>query len=239
MRHGRHDLRSRNSVKLPADFTFDTARQPTLALATVQERSEAPTHQPLISQWESRFARMLPSNRLSGLLVAVAAGQRDAFKDLYHASAPKLFGLILRIVRDRAIAEEIAQETFVAIWENAPRFDPQKGSAIAWLCTIARHRALDYVRRKTLAVSGKPVEEHAIADSAKTPLQEAESREGLMRLNECLDKLDPQHAVAIRRAYLDGASRAELAEEFGVPVNTVKTWLHRNLLKLRDCLEDE
>lgn len=176
---------------------------------------------------------------LSGLLEAVAAGNRQAFSELYAATSPKLFGVIIRIVRQREIAEEVLQEVFVAIWKKSAGFDREKGSAITWMCTVARNRALDHVRRVQLVLSDKPIEEHTIADGTSSPLSQTQLNNELRRLEDCLDQLDGAHASAIRLAYLDGASREELSERFGVPVGTIKTWLRRNLIKLRVCLEHE
>lgn len=176
---------------------------------------------------------------LSGLLEAVASGDRRAFSDLYVATSPKLFGVIIRIVRQRMIAEEVLQEAYVAIWKKADGFDREKGSAISWMCTVARNRALDNVRRAQLVISDRPVEEHNIADGTRSPLAQTLLRDDLDRLDDCLEQLDAAHASAIRFAYLDGASREELSERFGVPVGTIKTWLRRNLIKLKDCLGNE
>ena len=173
---------------------------------------------------------------LTGLMSRVASGDRQAFADLYRATSVKLFGVVLRILKRRELAEEILQEVYLRIWDNAGSFDRSRASPITWMATIARNRALDEVRKRQLDVAPVDVGELEIAASDKLPSEQAELNEELRRLEACLDRLDPDRKDAIKRAYLDGASRKELAERYDQPVGTIKTWLHRGLKQLKECL---
>ena len=178
------------------------------------------------------------SQTLAAWIAAAARGDRVAFKALYDATAPKLFGLLMRISRDRATAEEILQEAYLRIWRSASSYSPESGPPIAWMASIARHRAIDVLRQKTEVLIG-PDEEGADW-FARIP--EGRDREGEIAdvdaLRHCLGRLEETQRGCILLAYYEGYSREELAERFDRPVNTIKTWLHRGLAALRGCLED-
>ena len=122
------------------------------------------------------------------------------------------------------------------IWEKAGDFDPAKGSPLAWMATIARNRALDEVRRVRPASLEDMPEGFEPAASPVDPLASRERSEGLTALLACLGKLDEEKRSAVLLAYYHGASREALSKRFGRPVPTIKTWLHRSLAQLRDCL---
>lgn len=174
---------------------------------------------------------------LEPLLAAAAAGDRAAFRALYEAFAPKLFGVVLRICRDRPMAEDAVQETFVEIWRKASAFDPARGSAGAWMATIARNRAIDLVRRRGRAPgwdAGDPDEAFALLAD---PRQRADGGAEAMTLAACLGRLAETPRRMLLLAYVEGLSREELSARFDAPVNTVKTWLRRGLIALRACLD--
>lgn len=174
---------------------------------------------------------------LADLLARVARADRPAFEALYRATSAKLFGVILRILHDRALAEDVLQEAFVRIWENASRFDPSRASPITWMAVIARNRAIDEARRRTPRRGDDNGALDRVVDPTPSPARQAEDREALARLQRCLDGLDGERAAMIRLAYLDGLSRQELADRYRQPVGTVKTWLRRGLQQLRDCMD--
>ncbi|MGE0697995.1 MAG: sigma-70 family RNA polymerase sigma factor [Hyphomicrobiaceae bacterium] len=177
------------------------------------------------------------SKELVRLMERVAAGDRAAFTDLYNRTSGKIYGIILRIVRRRDLADEIMQELYVKIWERAGDFDPARASAIAWMAAIARNRALDEVRRKSIVEAGAPLEEAGDpVDTARPVLELLEVADDWARLSHCLEALEANRQQIVRLAYLDGCSREELAQRFGAPVATIKTWLHRSLKQLKDCL---
>ncbi|HHZ07375.1 MAG TPA: sigma-70 family RNA polymerase sigma factor [Rhizobiales bacterium] len=173
---------------------------------------------------------------ITKLIVRTSMGDRGAFDLLYRQTSAKLFGVCLRILGDRAEAEEALQEVFVKIWTKADRFAVSDLSPISWLAAIARNHAIDRIRARRQP----PLDLDAALDVADpTPGPEAAAVAGgeIERIRLCLDELDGDRAAAVRGAYLKGESYAELAERHGVPLNTMRTWLRRSLMKLRECLE--
>ncbi len=170
------------------------------------------------------------------LLAGVARQDRAAFKQLYATTSAKLYGIILRILRRRDLADEVLQEVYVKIWEHAGSYVPGRASPVSWMATIARNRALDEVRRKTpIALEDMPAGFEA-ADPLPLASDMLEQSQELQRLLACLDRLEPQKAEIVKLAYLTGLSRDDLAARFGHPSATIKTWLHRSLKQLKDCL---
>ena len=170
------------------------------------------------------------------MLRRVAVGDRAAFDALYRASSAKLFGVALRVVGRRDLADEALQDSFVKIWNRAGDFDASRGSPITWMATIVRNRALDEVRRKSAIPMGDMPEGFDPADEIRDPLAGRERSEGLVRLLTCLKSLDVKQRNLILLAYYHGASRDDLAKRFDAPISTIKTWLRRNLAQLRECL---
>ena len=160
---------------------------------------------------------------------------RAAFRDLYGRTSAKLFGVCLRILRDRTEAEEALQEVYVKVWQRADRYVASNYSPISWLVAVARNHCLDMLRaRKPL---GEDIDRALdVADSGPDPEQAAVAGGERSRIDSCLGQLEADKADAVRGAYLDGYSYEELAERHNVPLNTMRTWLRRSLLKLRECL---
>jgi RNA polymerase sigma-70 factor (ECF subfamily) len=172
---------------------------------------------------------------LSGLLEAVASGDRVAFRMLYEATAPKLFGVVLRITRNRSLAEEVLQDTFVKVWQKAERFTPDAGQPMAWLTAIARNRAIDRLRSERFdRVDGS--DDDILARLPAPAAGDPATRRALLL---CLSGLDEEARACVILAYCSGFSREELAKRFKRPVGTIKTLLHRSIKLLRDCLERE
>ena len=180
---------------------------------------------------------MLGTSRdLSALLGRVAAGDREAFTALYEHTSAKVYGVIVRIVNNRSSADEVMQEVFVKVWQRAGEFDSQRASPITWMATIARNRAIDEIRRaKPLRIVETP-EPIDIAADLDHPLDSAERSETLQALIACLNRLGEERREIILLAYYRGLSREDLAQRFGRPVPTIKTWLHRGLAQLKTCL---
>lgn len=179
----------------------------------------------------------LPEADLAGLLAAIADRDEAALRALYERTATKLFGIILRIQRDRTQAEDVLQDVFLKIWQSAGSYAPSAGAPLPWLCTIARNRAIDGLRRRRevpmpSGESGEAWMERLVApgDGEGAFLD----RDALVA---CLSRLDPDQRDCVVLAYCEGWSREELAARFERPVNTVKTWLHRSLAALKTCLE--
>jgi RNA polymerase sigma-70 factor, ECF subfamily len=173
---------------------------------------------------------------ITKLIVRTSMKDRGAFDLLYRQTSAKLFGVCLRILRDRAEAEEALQEVYVKIWTKADRFAVSDLSPISWLVAIARNHAIDRIRARRVAAAD--LDEAAdVADPRPGPEALALAGSERVRIFQCMETLEKDRADAVRGAYLTGESYAELAERFGVPLNTMRTWLRRSLLKLRDCLE--
>jgi RNA polymerase sigma-70 factor, ECF subfamily len=176
------------------------------------------------------------SDDLSKLLSRIATRDAAAFAALYNQTNAKLYGVVARILTRGDAAADALQEVYVRIWEKAGEFDPLKGSSLAWMATIARNRALDEVRRvRPVSLEDQP-EGFEPAAQEIDPLAARERSEGLTALVDCLKALDEEKRAIVLLAYYRGSSREALAKRFGRPVPTIKTWLHRSLAQLRDCL---
>jgi RNA polymerase sigma-70 factor (ECF subfamily) len=173
---------------------------------------------------------------LADLLSHIAARDAAAFSALYRATSAKLYGIVARILPRGDAAADALQEVYVRIWERAGEFDPAKGSPLAWMATIARNRALDEVRRVRPGSLEDLPQSFEPAAAAVDPLAARERSESLAALLNCLEALDHDKREAVLLAYYRGSSREALAQRFGRPVPTIKTWLHRSLAQLRDCL---
>lgn len=172
---------------------------------------------------------------LDDLLARCALGDRGAFRGLYDLAAPKLFGVALRILGNRGDAEDAVQEAFMKVWHGAGRYQPGRGPAAAWLVTIARNSAIDRLRRRS-APTRDLDDLPGLADPAPSPEATTIAGDERRRIADCLGRLAPDRATAVQAAYLEGWSYDELARRFGVPLNTMRTWLRRALISLRECL---
>ncbi|WP_395539933.1 sigma-70 family RNA polymerase sigma factor [Neotabrizicola sp. sgz301269] len=175
---------------------------------------------------------------VADLLHRCAARDRAAFSALYRETSAKLMGVLLRILGRRSEAEDALQEVYTRAWLRAGRYDAQKGRGMTWLIAIARNHAIDRLRAR------RPEAEEAGEDrlaqlADATPRAEARlvALGEVARMRDCFDQLEPDRAEAVRGAYLVGLSYAELAARHAVPLNTLRTWLRRSLLRLRECLD--
>jgi RNA polymerase sigma-70 factor (ECF subfamily) len=182
------------------------------------------------------WVRMLTSAELVWLLAAVAKGDQLAFERLYAATRAKLYGVTLRILCRSDLADEMIQETYLKIWGSAHRFDPALASPITWMVAIARNRAIDLLRRKTDGSLEELPEVLEVASDSPDPLAAREMNEELKRLLACIGQLDAERRKLVLLAYYNGWSREQLAQKFGKPVNSIKTWLRRSLIEIRGCL---
>ena len=171
----------------------------------------------------------------------VANGETNALRTVYAMTSAKLFGICLRICGERASAEDVLQNVYIKVWERAGRFDAELASPITWLATIARNSAIDWRR----SVAGRAARDtlpeqaaSAVADEDPRADQLLMAAESADQLRRCLGELEERTRSCIRSAFFDGATYAELAERENIPLGTMKSWIRRGLLRLKDCLGD-
>jgi RNA polymerase sigma-70 factor (ECF subfamily) len=175
-------------------------------------------------------------SEIAALIQRLALRDRAALAQLYNAVSPKLFGVCMRILRDRSDAEDALQEVFVKIWQRADRFSLAGTSPVGWMVAIARNHSIDRLRsRKPSGDSLDAARE--IADTGRDPEAHTVLKSEGRRVDRCMGELEADRADAVRSAYVEGLSYQELAERYSVPLNTMRTWLRRSLLKLRECLD--
>jgi RNA polymerase sigma-70 factor (ECF subfamily) len=174
--------------------------------------------------------------RLAELLSRTALGDRKAFADLYGAMRAKLFAVSLRIVRERPLAEEALQDSFVAIWNHASDYARSRGAPSTWMAAIVRNRSLDLVRRARELPDVDDVLASQLVDESAAPALAAQARAEAHALERCLAELDAEQRQSIALAFYHGLTHSELAAHLHRPLGTVKTHVRRGLLKLRDCL---
>ena len=174
-------------------------------------------------------------DELGGLLAQVARGDPDAYAAVYDRTAGQVLGIVLSVVRDPAQSEEVAQEVLLDVWRSASRFDPERGSAAAWVMTLAHRRAVDRVRSEQKAAERE--QRVASATIAYDEVTEAvEARLDRERVRRCLGSLTELQRESVTLAYYGGYTYREVAELLGVAVGTVKTRMRDGLIRLRDCL---
>lgn len=174
---------------------------------------------------------------LAEVMNRVARGDQQAFSTLYDALAPLVFGIVLRVVRDRSQSEEVTQEVMIDLWRQAARFRPEAGSVTAWAATIAHRRAVDRVRSAQAASD----REHAQATREHTTAfdevaEQVETRLESEQVRRCLRALTELQRQAVTLAYYRGLTYREVAQTLGAPLPTVKTRLRDGLIRLRDCM---
>ena len=188
-----------------------------------------------------------PSSALEQLIGRVALGQRAAFSALYEATSAQLFGVVLRINPDRAQAEDVLQEIYVNVWRAAGGYDAARAQPMTWLTSIARHGAIDSLRRGRSRGQGMTVSLTAQGDGdddpaerlvsdAPGPLELLQQAAGARAVTHCIGALSAEQKQCIALAYYQGLSHAEIAQQLVQPLGTVKSWLRRALLALKDCL---
>jgi RNA polymerase sigma-70 factor (ECF subfamily) len=178
------------------------------------------------------------SERLAQLLSRCRLGDQAAFGELYDATSAKLFGIALRILRRDAWAEEALQEAYVKIWRYADSYNPGRGRPMTWMINVVRNQSLDLLRRADY----RAVEEEWTAEkdrrmSAENPAIQAETSEEMRRVLGCLGNLGEEQRDCILLSYHQGLTPSEVATHLKRPIGTVKTWIRRGLIKVRECLD--
>lgn len=193
-------------------------------------------------EWSDR------SRELSQWLARAGLGDRAAFAALYERTSAHLLGVVLRIQRDRALAEDVLQDVYVNVWRAASSFDAAQSQPLTWLTSIARNRAIDGLRRKQAhpqiqaRAAGADDDEHedvydAVADDGDGPLELLGRAADARALSHCMEALNAQQRQSVALAFYDGLSHAEVAEHLRQPLGTVKSWVRRALQSLKNCLD--
>ena len=170
------------------------------------------------------------------LLSRTAIGDRTAFAKLYEATRANLFGVSLRIVRERPLAEEALQDSFVNIWNHAGDYARAKSAPLTWLTAIVRNRSLDIVRRAREEPDVDGELAASLADEAAAPGEQVAARGEAHSIRACLHELDAEQRQTIALAFFHGLTHSELAAHLRRPIGTVKTHVRRGLARLRECL---
>lgn len=179
-------------------------------------------------------------DEISQALLRVARKDRAALRQLYALSAPKLTGLLMRMLKEKTEVEDALQDVFIRVWDRAPAFDPEKGTGLNWLCAVARNHALDRLRaqRSRRQAQSVPVEDaYDLAASGPGPEGQLLLRAQMESVVRCFGELPQDRAEAVKGAYLGGLSYQDLAQRHDVPLNTMRTWLRRALIALKECLD--
>ncbi len=193
------------------------------------------------SNWTAR------SRELGQLLARAGLGDRAAFARLYEQTSGHLFAVVLRIQRDRALAEDLLQEVYVSVWKAAASFDAARSQPLTWLTHIARNRAIDSLRRlqaqpHTVSLStddggDEPDPVEALLSDSLGPLDLLGRASEQRELAQCMGRLTPPQRQSVALAFFDGLSHAEVAAHLKEPLGTVKSWVRRALATLKGCLD--
>jgi RNA polymerase sigma factor (sigma-70 family) len=176
-------------------------------------------------------------SELTEALIATGEQDHTAFQRVYRLTSAKLFGICVRICGDRQAAEDVLHEVYLTVWKRAGGYEPGRASPITWLATIARNRAIDWRRSPANARSSLPLDDaFEVADDTPSAADDIVQQQADRALHLCLDGLETNQRDAIRSAFFGGFTYAELAKRKDVPVGTMKSWVRRGLLRLKECL---
>ena len=176
-----------------------------------------------------------PDIELAQLLQRCAAQDSAAFRTLYDKTSPILFARLLRMLRRRSVAEEVLQEVYVRIWERAAQYELGRGRALAWMVTIARYSAIDLMRRERMTLVG----DDALAEVADENAVEPGAFEKPNNFDDCIGRLSENTRKCLTMAFVEGRSHDEIAQLTTNPLGSVKSWIRRGLMSLKDCLSAE
>lgn len=193
-----------------------------------------------VARPEPRMTEAAPTldrRGLEDLLGEVAGGDGAAFERLYRATSAKLFGICLRLLRERSDAEDVLQEVYAVIWRKAGQYDAAIASPISWLAMIAHNKSVDRLRADNGSRHSLPIEFADDLSDGTNAQAAAEHAGDQRRLDGCLAELDARRRTLIRTAFFEGVTYEELAQRSGTPLGTVKSWIRRGLMQLRSCLE--
>jgi len=208
--------------------------------ATAATRASRPRRSVMlerVADGSGELAAPEPGSTADDLLARVGEGDREAFGALYDATSSRIFGLVRRLLVDPAQAEEVTQDVYLELWQTAPRFDPARGNALAWMFTLAHRRAVDRIR------SAQAARDRDLRIGARdldvpvdTVAEAAETRVEHERVKGALGELSELQRECVALAYYAGMSQSEIAARLGVPLGTVKTRLRDGMIRLRAAL---
>ena len=185
---------------------------------------------------------MVDTVELQRLLARVALGDRKAFRALYDATSPSLFGVAIRILNRRERAEEVIQDAFVSVWQRASTYSDLVSRPMTWLTAIVRNRALDMLRGESARPAeslhdGEDGDLHEPADDRPDPLGLLERAVDEARIRDCLGDIQGPQRQCLALAYYHGLSHSEVAARLAAPIGSVKVWIRRGLDRLKRCLD--
>ena len=175
-------------------------------------------------------------DQIAQALMACAAGDKNALRRIYDQECPRMIGVALRMLKRRALAEEAVQDSFILVWRHAARFDPQRGSGLTWIYAILRNRSLSILRdERRIDTASDPISAETASEDddpevVMAKLSDAEALKG------CLQSLPPPRRGMVLLAFVQGLSHGEIAGRLGMPLGTVKSWIRRSLIALKECL---
>jgi RNA polymerase sigma-70 factor, ECF subfamily len=183
----------------------------------------------------NRIETLPPEIELAQLLQRCAAHDSAAFRTLYDKTSPILFARLLRMLRRRAVAEEALQDVYVRIWQRAAQYELGRGRALAWMVTIARYFAIDLMRRERLTL----VSDDSLAEIPDDSAAESGGIEKPNNFDDCIGQLNDNTRKCLTLAFVEGRSHDEIARLTTNPLGSVKSWIRRGLIALKECLSTE
>jgi RNA polymerase sigma-70 factor (ECF subfamily) len=173
---------------------------------------------------------------LADALRRCAAGDRSGLRLIYESEAARMLGVAIRLLRRRDMAEEAVHDCFLKVWQRAASFDPSRGDARSWIYTVLRNRALDILRGEGRTDLVDDFEPLGLEDAGESPEAAVERLSDTGALRRCLERLNPVRRQAILLAYVNGLTHGEIAGRLGLPLGTVKTWIRRGVIALKECM---
>jgi len=171
-------------------------------------------------------------DELDKLLAKTALRDQQAFEKLYALSSPNLYGVALKMLKRKDLAEDTLQDAFVKIWYNAGHFHSKRGNALSWMISIVRYRAIDVLRSQK-----NVTDTDFVLDNLAGELN-VSNKKNEQGLEDCIDELQEKQKKSILMAFYDGYTHQELSEKLKVPLGTMKSWIRRSLEKLKRCLDE-
>lgn len=187
----------------------------------------------------------MDADALNQLLARIALRDRAALRQLYEHTASRLMAVAFRMLGDRAAAEDVLQEVFVNVWTRAAQMPALRSHPLAWLTSMVRNRSIDLLRQAKPEVplqwqdADGQEHQHDIASEGLTPPEQMLQRQSDDALSKCLDHLEPEPRQAVLLSYYEGLTHFELADRMKRPLGTIKAWVRRSLMRLKDCLEGQ